>query len=136
MPISLKRASGGGGLFRLLNRVGGSIPAGVTGNIATITAPSGQVARLTFLYASGATQAGISVISDGNTVLSGTLSADLSSIGGSFSVGETVLAATSAPFSDGSRVVKNVVGDSIIINKNTGNTTQIINYLVEYGMMI
>lgn len=135
MPISLKQTTGGG-LFRLRNRAGGSIASGVTGNILTLTAPAGQVARLTFLFAVGATEDGMSIIADGNTVLSGTLGVNLSTINGSFAVGETVLLSTSAPFGDGSRIVKNVVGENIIINKAAGNTSQIINYIVEYGVVI
>lgn len=128
---------GKGSIFRLHSRITGTIASGVTGNILTLTAPAGQVAKLTFLASDTATaQAGISVVRDGITCLSGTLSDDDSTPGaGTFMVAETVVnsAVTSKIF--GLVVVKTVVGNQIIINKNAGNTTQAINYAVEYGVM-
>ena len=127
---------GKGSIFRLRSRIAGTIASGVTGNILTLTAPAGQVARLTSLFASAVTtQAGISVISDGNTVLSGVLGENDSSPSGNFLVSESFLLSTSAPASDGSIIVKQVVGNSVVINKNAGNTTEAINYAVEYGVI-
>lgn len=128
---------GKGSIFRLSSRVTGQIAAGVTGNILTLTAPAGQVARLVFLASGTATsQAVISVIRDGVTCLNGTLSEDGSSpAAGSFMVLETSSVQGSNSKTFGLVVVKNVVGNQIVINKNAGNTTQAINYAVEYGVM-
>lgn len=137
MPISLKQTTGGG-LFRLRNKVTGTIASGVTGNILTLTAPAGQVARLTLLVCSSSTtQTGVSIVSDGNTVINGTLSQnDVSITSGTFFVSETY-AGGSTPSSNGAKAsITCVVGEVIVINKNAGNTTQSIEYSVEYGVMI
>lgn len=125
-----------GNLFRLRSRVVGTIASGLTGTLQTLTAPTNQVARLTYLYASGATtQAGISVISDGNTVLSGVLGENDSSPTGDFVVAEKIALSSSSPLGDAIRTVSQVVGDVIVISKNAGNTTQSITYCVEYGVI-
>lgn len=128
---------GKGSIFRLSSRVTGQIASGVTGNILTLTAPAGQVARLIFLASDTATsQTGISVIRDGVTCLSGTLSDDDSSpVAGSFMVAETVANSSATSKTFGLVVVKTVAGSQIVINKNAGNTTQAINYAVEYGVI-
>jgi hypothetical protein len=125
-----------GNIFRLRSRVVATIASGLTGTLQTLTAPTGQVARLTYLYAASANQQpGISVIADGNTVLSGILGENDSSPTGDFVVAEKLPISTSAPLSDALRTVNQVVGNVIVISKNAGNTTQPITYCVEYGVI-
>lgn len=125
-----------GNMFRLRSRVIGTIASGVTGTLQTFTAPANQVARLTYLYCnSTTTQDGISVIADGNTVLSGVLGENDSSPSGGFVVAEQLPLSSSAPLSDARRMVSEVVGNVIVISKNAGNTATAIDYCVEYGVV-
>jgi hypothetical protein len=123
-----------GNIFRLRSRVVGSIASGLTGTLQTLTAPTGQIARLTYLYAFNQ-QAGISVAADGNTVLSGVLGENDSSPSGDFVVAEKLPLSTSSPLSDAIKTVSQVVGNVIVISKNAGNTTHTITYCVEYGVI-
>ncbi len=125
-----------GNIFRLRSRVIGTIASGRTGTLETLAAPTGQVARLTYLFCSpGNTQSGISVGADGNTVLYGVLGENDSGPSGDFVVAEKLPLSTSAPLSDALRTVSQVVGNVIVISKNAGNTATTITYCVEYGVV-
>jgi hypothetical protein len=103
----------------------GSIASGVTGTLLTITAPAGKKVRLNGLSASG-TQAGISVVVDGATVVATT---DLQSTAGNsgFIVGL-------APGTSGVNVIQYLQGYSTIsIVKNAGSTAATIYYSHVYG---
>lgn len=110
------------GEFRFLKYYGPmNIASGVTGDIATITAPAGKRVRLNLMNVSSGNQAGISVIADGVTIVD-ELTLNVST---SFSPGAFNISPAGLPYVDAST--------SIIIRKNAGNTTQSINYAFSEG---
>lgn len=127
---------GGGGDFKPSFFSGVlEIPAGVSGDILTLTAPEGKKIRLTALLSStsSGTQTGVSIFSDGETVVNSlTLAFSSGSSGnvGVFVVGSAIVAIASGL---GAGVLEYVEGSQIIINKSGEATSQIIRYSYAYG---
>ncbi len=123
---------GGGGVFitRLLSG-NLSIAAGASGDLVTLTPPSGQRVSLDYLQVSGATSEGnMSVLVNGNTVISGTLDdSNSTSIIGRYSIG-----ARSSPTAGAQ--IEPITGDidePIIIRKTSGTVGAAIYYSYRFG---
>lgn len=129
---------GGGGMFRIRERVKGSIASGVTGEILTINAPIGHVARLTMLATrSSFTQSGISVVNDGQEIVTGTLLNFQTSNTGTngFCIATATLLGHSAEPETARSRISEIIGEHIVVNKSAGDTATNIYYEVEYGVI-
>jgi hypothetical protein len=102
-----------------------TITSGQTGELVVI-GTAGKITKLTLLTcASSISQAGISVVVDANTVISGTLSDSTPEASAGFYVADG-LGTSNITQSAGGLV--DVIGEFITIQKDTGNTTEDILY--------
>jgi ABC-type nitrate/sulfonate/bicarbonate transport system substrate-binding protein len=103
-----------------------------SGTLVTITAPAGKRVRLTGLITNPtATESGITVIADGNPVVSGlTLTNGFVAAVGSFTVGNNF---NNSP-GQGSGNIDYIQGNNtIVIQKDAGSTATAIAYSYAYG---
>ena len=69
-PYDASSSGSGGGVFQAEQRILEEISSGQTGDLLTVTAPTGKVIKITYLVAfSSSTQEGISLITNGNTLI-------------------------------------------------------------------
>jgi len=115
-----------GGDFRPTSfPAGATIASGVTGTLATITAPTGGRVRIVALFAISGTQSDISIVADGVTVAS----ARTIGVSNTSTVSELVISNVS-PVS----VHYIEARTSIVISKGAGNTTASISYVTIEGI--
>ncbi len=133
MPSKKLSSILGGGVFRteifVFNQ---AIASGQTGDLVTI-GTAGKVTRLTMLITNGAaTQTGISIDSDGATIVGPSpLSEQATPSGGSFFVAPAV--GVSASVIDAGGSILDVFGEFITIKKDGGNTSNELRYSYEIG---
>lgn len=110
------------------------IASGVTGDIATINAPAGKRVRLVFITTgTTVTQAGISIIRDGVTVIDEKILEETVPNGnGDFYITQSAVSSSSG-LQQVQGILSPVTGEQIIIRKNAGNTTESIDYNFEIG---
>lgn len=112
-------------------------PATTTGDLITITGVDGGRVRLTSLHTNtGTSQAGISIIVDGKTVIDEGLLADQSPL--NISVGSFWIAPAASIYGGidlryNDLILSPVIGKTIIVRKNAGNTVSAIGYAFETG---
>ena len=114
-----------------------NIASGVTGDIATITAPAGQLVRIHHLTGSGGTQAGISLEVDGTDIITELILA--ANTPASVTTADTFFLAEVYGHTDvnsGAMKVASQIGSEIKIKKNAGNTAIFINYAYEFGVLL
>ena len=137
MTIKLSTLSGGGVFRSRFASLRQSQAAGVTGDIIIITAPAGQVAKLTHCSTGTlSTQAGITLSNDGvNVATTKTLSdlAQSSTAVDTFFVGVPFVASNNMGY--GAGAVDVIIGEEIKILKNAGNTTEAIEYAYQFGVI-
>lgn len=129
---------GGGGAWRVkFASTSNFISPGQTGDLVTIAAPAGQFVKLTFLTTSGsAEQNGISISSDGVLVISEKILSDITPATGVYRFFISKHYQNASPgLTFSANAISSVIGKSITINKNTGNTAQGITYSYEYGVL-
>jgi len=116
---------GGGGIFHAESFVyNQTIPIGQSGNLVTI-GTAGKVTKLVWLVSTTTSpEFDMSVISDGNTVVSGTL-ADSNPNAGTFFVSSLYGNSNVLPSAGG---LAEITGEFITIKKNTGSTVQPLGY--------
>ena len=113
---------------------GGTIAAGVTGTILTLTPPTGQRVRFTHLSTTaGVSQAGISVLFAAESVISEDVINGGAPNAGSISVGSFQEYAAAAPPSGNYLFWTGKADEALTVVKNAGNTAQIIYYGYEFG---
>ena len=126
---------GGGGVFQPESRVDTTIATGQTGDLITITAPTGKTIKVTYLFSSSTTtrQAGISLIVNGNTLIDQqSLAASVDqSVTGSFYIG--MMASSNPTTIAGYYRIPEVYCTSFVVNKNAGNTARSIYIVYEIG---
>ena len=125
-----------GGDFITRSASGGTIGAGVTGTILTLTPPAGQRVRLTHLSTTaGANQVGISVLIGASTLISELdLDGDSPNTTAKFSVGNYQSYAAGTPPVSNFHQFTGKTDEALTIVKNAGNTTVTIYYGYEYGL--
>ena len=124
---------GGGGVFQPESRVNTTIPIGQTGDLITITAPTGKVIKVTYLATlTSSQQSGISLIVNGNTFIDQENLLDFTPV--STSSSRFFVGALGDSAAGLSRVrISEVYCTSLIVNKNAGNTTELMNIVYEIG---
>lgn len=129
-------ANGGGGVQQITAfEFNQTIASGVTGDILTLNAPAEMLIKLTALSCTASSnQGGISIINDGYTVIDQkVLSDETPATQTAFYISSGV-GLNSVNSSNGS--ISDIIGASIVINKNAGNTTQNIIYSYQVIKMI
>ena len=122
------------GEFFALDAFSGTISAGVTGDILTITPPPGRRVRVTHLSTPpGASQAGISMGLGSETIVSEVAINGDAPSAGAVSVGEYQEYTAGAPPSGNYPFWTGAANEVAVISKNAGNTTQTIYYGYEFG---
>jgi hypothetical protein len=114
-----------------------SLASGASGDIITLTPPSGKRVRLDMLN-SNTGESGLTVTVSGNVVINSlNLAGSAAALStGDFRVGLTGAPGTSEPRGNDSSVLNLVTSnsnDTIVIAKDTGSTTSTITYSYSYG---
>ena len=120
------------GAWRLVSQTTATVASGVTGNILTVSAPD-QQKQLVVMYLlcvnSGSTQAGISLIIDGNTIWNTvTLDGSQTSVDSNRKIARNFKTNSEGGMLLTRNMLECAAGKSITVNKNTGNTSQAILY--------
>lgn len=114
---------------------GGSISAGATGDVITLTPPTGQRVVLTHLSTTaGVSESNISVLIGGLDVtgvvsISGSSPAPLATL----SVGSYQPYAAGNPPSNNHRQLAGGTGEPIVVRKNSGTTVNTLFYSYQFG---
>lgn len=125
--------SSSGGIFSTRSRVLGTIPAGVTGTILTLTPPADQVVRLLELFGSSSSQGGLSIQVNGSEVQATATIAGPTPSGSQFFVSDIY---SSSSLGTGVYRIPALTGTEIKILKDAGTTTNALTYRVEYGVIL
>lgn len=124
------------GEFVSIGAGSGQISIGSSGDILTVTPPSGQKVRLTHLSTgAGFEQVGISILFGAVTVLSEKLISGPvpDSSTDRYSIGEYQPYAAGNPPSGNHLYITGKTDEALTINKNAGNTAVTIYYAYEFG---
>lgn len=135
MSELLSSITGGGGGFKpsfISGQI--SLSSGASGDIITITPPSGKAVNLTGLATSVNTaESGVSLTVGGVTIVNGLDLAGGTTGVGEFQVAQTSNAGTTTSSVGSTQDILGAIDEVIIVKKDTGNTTQTILYSYEYG---
>lgn len=134
MSELLSTVTGAGKAFRIEDRVAGSIAAGVTGDILTLNVPG----KLIRLYALGCSttveQAGMSLTRDGFLLADQLKLIDTTPTNSGVLAFGVNRSPAQISASRAGVFFYEVTGETIVLNKNAGNTTEIIDYAYEVGV--
>lgn len=108
-----------------------TVLAGASGDIIDITAPTGKLIRLYSLVrlGSGGNEAGISVIRDGETIIDQKELSDETVVTSSSIF--AILRSGTVSVNNSAGLIREVIGENIKVNKNTGSTGADISWAYE-----
>lgn len=111
-----------------------SVSSGASGDIFTLTPPSGKRVILDFLYSS-ATETGITITVGGVDIISGLdLAAPSSNLAaGQFKVGNVSIGSSQGGDSNIPSIITENSNDTIVLTKDAGSTGSIITFSYRYG---
>jgi hypothetical protein len=136
MAIKLSQLGGSGFNFSFFSEEL-LMASGASGDVITITPPAGKKAALLILAANDTPESDVQILLGSDVVFSGSLGSRTGEGLATFKVGlaSGLTAGTSTVTVLGvvDKIINNAAGQSIIVRKSSGATTQAIRYAFGYG---